>query len=97
MALNLNNNAPATTTTKGNFEQALSFINIGLPNAAGGTSKLTMAALKASDAAEQGLHDALVADEAEVLEWVRTNMVLTFRQNTSGSKAIGFAFNKKAA
>lgn len=97
MAFNTNNESNGSTSNKGAFEQALGFINIGLPNAQGGTSKLTMAALKGSNAAEKELFEALNGkDEAEVLEWVRTNMVLTFRANNSGAKAVGFAFKKAA-
>lgn len=89
------NNA-ASSSNNARFEQALGFINFGLPNNDGGTNKLTMAPLKASNAAEKQLFEDLMDEnnEAEILEWIKANMVLSFRKNTSGERAINFSYKK---
>ena len=100
MAFQTESSAAASTVKSGNFEQALGFINIGLPNTHGELSKFGMVPLKASSASEQGLFTDLNAgtaeQQAEILQWVKDNIVLTFRPNTSGAKAISFGYKKAA-
>lgn len=100
MAANLNKTASSSNVANGNFEQALGFINISLPNSKGELSKFAAATLKASSDAEQTMFDDLKVSpemEAEVLAWIKANMVLNFRVNTSGAnKGITFGYKKTA-
>ena len=88
----------ASVPAAGQFEQALGFVNLSLPNAEGSLVKFAVAALKGSNAAEQMLFDDLCdADqEAAVLEWIKENIVLTFRKNKSGAAAPSFGYKKAA-
>jgi len=99
MAFNQQNGS-VSNVSKGAFEQALGFLNIGLPNSQGEMSKFGALTLKESNAAEKGMFDDLNGASAEVqaqiLDWVKANLVLTFRANTSGAKAITFGYKKAA-
>lgn len=100
MALKMQTQTTPSNVATGNFEQALGFINISLPNSKGELSKFTTATLKASSDAEQTMFDDLKVSpemEAEVLAWIKANMVLNFRVNTSGAnKGITFGYKKAA-
>lgn len=92
-------NTVSATVTKGNFEAALGFVNLSLPNLEGTPVKFGAIPLKASNAAEADMDEKLndPAVQAELLAWIKANLVITYGKNNSGSKKPLFGFVKKAA
>lgn len=87
----------ASTNTNGNWEQALGFLNIALPNGDGELAKFGALTMKASNAAEKQMFADLSVSpeqEAEIVGWIKANMVITFRPNVPGGKTVSFGYKK---
>lgn len=98
MAFNSNASAAssAKTANTGNFEPALGFINVDLPDETGALIKLGVFTLKASEDTQQDMYDALKGatpeQEEQILQWVKDNIRLNFRPNIKASQGRSFGF-----
>lgn len=75
------NTAPAPTAARrgnGEYEKAISFINVYVPTAGGGRRKLGTLALNASKATEKAVHDRLMDGGEDALKRLAEIMVLEF-------------------
>lgn len=76
-----NSPAPAPTSARrgnGDYERAISFINVYVPTAGGGKRKVGTLALNASKTTEKAVHDRLVAGGEEALSRLAEVMILEF-------------------
>ena len=81
MALNINT-APSAASSNNAWEKAAGFINLSLPNASGGNSKLGAIPLKLSNAQEKKLFEACnKSPEAAqaIMVSILAKLVLEFR------------------
>lgn len=78
------------------YEAALGFINLALPDDDGVFGKIGMLSLKLSEDTQKDLYDALASAtpevEAQILAWVKENIRLDFKRNVKASAGKAFGF-----